>query len=76
METQTLFDPVSRHVVVPSNKSISSVYQGRAYYFESRENRDSFETSPDKYLAGSPGAGQPVGQESVSTDRPARRGGC
>lgn len=77
METQTAFDPVSRRAVPLGGTPISAVYQGRAYYFESRENRDTFESSPDKYLGGSPVGGQPIGADRAPADRPRRRrGGC
>lgn len=72
----TTFDPVSRHAVAPGGTTISSVYHGRAYYFESRENRDAFEGNPDSYLAGSPAAGQVVESATASGDRPRRRHGC
>lgn len=80
METQTTFDPVSRRAVNLSGTPVSAVYQGRAYYFESRENRDTFETNPDKYLGGSPVAGGLIGAQAAQTDqtdRPhRRRAGC
>ena len=76
METQTAFDPVSRRAVALGGTPISTIYQGRAYYFESRENRDAFEGNPDKYLAGSPVTGQPIGAQNAPPDRPRRRGGC
>lgn len=67
-------DPVSRRAVATGGATISAVYQGRAYYFESREDRDAFEKEPEKYLAGLPASGQP---ESAYEDRPRRRrGGC
>jgi YHS domain-containing protein len=76
METQiAAFDPVSRHTVILDETPISAIYQGRAYYFERRENRDAFETNPGKYLAGSPMAGCPIGARDAPTDRPRRRGG-
>lgn len=71
----TAFDPVSGKLV-PSTGAISSVHQGHAYYFESRENRDTFESDPKKYLAGSTVVGQAIGAGSASTDRPQRRHGC
>ena len=74
METQTALDPVSQHAVALGGAPISTVYQGRAFYFESRENRDAFENNPSKYLAGSSGAGQFVGPEASSPERPRRRG--
>lgn len=71
----TVFDPVNRHAL-PAGAVISSVYRGRAYHFESRENRDAFEGDPEKYLAGSPAVGQAIGSEGASADRPRRRHGC
>lgn len=41
-------DPVSRCPVDPTS-AVATVYQGRAYYFESRENHDRFEAAPDQY---------------------------
>ena len=76
METQTVFDPVSRRAVALGGTPVSAVYQGRAYYFESRENRDVFEGNPVKYLAGFPAAGQAIGSDAASAERPRRRGGC
>lgn len=70
------FDPVSQRSVPTSDAAISTVYRGRAYYFESRENREAFEGNPEKYLAGSPAAGQAIGAEAASTDRTHRRHGC
>lgn len=72
MEPQAAFDPVSRRAVTVGGAPVSTVFQGRAYYFESRENRDAFEANPEKYLAGSPAASQLIG----SADRPRRRRGC
>lgn len=71
-----VFDPVSRRAIAPSGSSISAVYRGRAYYFESREDRDAFEADPEKYVAGAPGAGQAIGSEDTYRERPRRRGGC
>lgn len=66
-----LFDPVSRHGFAAGMTPISTVYGGRAYYFENRENRDAFESDPEKYLTAASAAGQPV--ESQPNDRPQRR---
>ena len=69
-------DPVS-HQRLPTDATISSVYQGRAYYFENRENRDAFEREPGKYLAGSTALGRSLGtRPDEATARPRRRGGC
>lgn len=48
VESASTTDPVSRRPVNPTS-AVATVYQGRAYYFESRENRDRFETAPDQY---------------------------
>ncbi|MBI2749704.1 MAG: YHS domain-containing protein [Burkholderiales bacterium] len=49
-------DPVSRRAVDPKT-AVATIYQGRAYYFESRENRDRFEATPDQF-AGATGDDQ------------------
>lgn len=41
-------DPVSRRTVDPKT-AVATIYQGRGYYFESRENRDRFEAAPDQF---------------------------
>ena len=41
-------DPVNGQVVGPQT-AVTSVYQGRTYYFASRENRDRFEATPQQY---------------------------
>ena len=69
------FDPVSRHAVAPGGSAASAVYHGRAYYFENREDRDTFEADPEKYIASAPEAGQPIGSENPYRQR-RRRGGC
>lgn len=57
----SLFDPVSGHGFAASGAPVSTVYRGRAYYFESRQNRDAFEAQPEKYLANNPISGDPIG---------------
>lgn len=47
------FDLVSGMAVKISD-AVTSVYQGRIFYFASRENRDRFEQAPERYV---PGAG-------------------
>lgn len=44
-------DPVNGISVDPEN-CLSSVYQGRIYYFSSKENREQFESTPSKYEHG------------------------
>ena len=53
-------DPVSRHPVDPIS-AVATVYQGRAYYFESRENRDRFEAAPDRYATVLKDSDKPAG---------------
>lgn len=72
----TLFDPVSGHAFAASNAPISTIYRGRAYYFESRENRDAFEKEPEKYLAAAPMAGHSIGSERGDDQPRRRRSGC
>lgn len=72
----SLFDPVTGHGFVAGGAPISTVYHGRAYYFENRENRDAFETDPEKYLAGSRVIGDPVGADREYDQRPRHRHGC
>lgn len=74
-DSGTAFDPVSRHAL-PADGAISAVYQGRAYYFESRENRDAFESDAEKYIAVAPVAGQAIGAKAASSDQPRQRHGC
>jgi YHS domain-containing protein len=68
-------DPVS-HQRLPADPAVPTVYHGRAYYFESRENRETFESDPDKYLAGSPALGQVLGANPTPAGKQRRRGGC
>jgi len=46
-------DPVNGHPVDPQT-AVATVYRGRDYYFESRENRDRFEAAPEKYAGPAP----------------------
>lgn len=72
-----LFDPVSSRAFAGGDAPISTIYRGRAYYFESRANRDAFEAGPEKYIAAAPAAGQVIGSEEPDRERPRRRrGGC
>lgn len=43
-------DPVNGEIV-NSDTAVNAMYQGRLYYFASRENRDTFEASPAQYAA-------------------------
>lgn len=43
-------DPISGKIV-DLETALNSMYQGRVYYFASRENRDAFEASPAQYAS-------------------------
>lgn len=47
-------DPVSGEKVNPET-AVNAMYQGRVYYFTSRENREKFEASPAQYAASAAG---------------------
>ncbi|NOT18756.1 MAG: YHS domain-containing protein [Sideroxydans sp.] len=47
-QSESNIDPVSGNAVDPQI-ALTSVYQGRTYYFASRENRDRFEASPEQF---------------------------
>lgn len=59
VESAPATDPVSRRTVDPKT-AVATIYQGRTYYFESRENRDRFEAAPQTYAA--PASGQSAEQ--------------
>lgn len=65
-------DPVSGSAI-PTAGAITSVYQGKAYYFASRENRERFEATPQDYAAKVQGV--PItGSDSAERPRRGRRG--
>lgn len=53
-ESESNIDPVSGQAVDPQT-AVTSVYQGRIYYFATRENRDRFEASPEQFAVKSQG---------------------
>lgn len=61
-------DPVSRRSVDPQS-AVATLYQGRAYYFESRENRDRFDSAPQTYVA-------PASGEQAEQGHRHQVGGC
>ncbi|WP_157979346.1 YHS domain-containing protein [Rhodoferax ferrireducens] len=67
VESASTTDPVSRRPVDPTS-AVATVYQGRAYYFESRENRDRFEAAPDQYAT--------VPKDEDQAARHRHHGGC
>ncbi|MFG1316425.1 MAG: hypothetical protein B7Y12_11210 [Rhizobiales bacterium 24-66-13] len=72
---RSVLDPVSRQSVSGSS-SISSVYRERAYYFESRENREAFEADPEKYLTGMAASGQAIDNQRDDNHPQHHRHGC
>lgn len=68
-------DPVGRRTV-PAGAAVSSLYRDHAYYFENRDNRDAFESDPEKYVEGAAAAGQTIGSQEASRARTHRRQGC
>ena len=67
-------DPVTREDV-STDKALTSIYQGRIYYFASAESRQRFEASPAQF------AREELGHtlapaESLEPRRARRRGGC
>lgn len=55
-------------------QALTTVYQGKIYYFASKENRDRFEAAPQEYAQKA--AGLPLRSDEAATERPRRRGGC
>ena len=65
-------DPVGGEAVLTAN-ALSSVYEGKIYYFSSADNRARFEAAPKEYAYKV--AGHPVNAEA-ERHRPRRHGGC
>lgn len=65
-------DPVTG-VQIPTEHATTSVYRGRVYYFESPENRQRFEASPEQYAAES-GHPLPTAERANGHRRRHRRG--
>lgn len=66
---EAAIDPVSGSAVSTASAT-TSVYQGKAYYFGSKENRDRFEAAPQEYA--SKAQGLPIdGRDGAN--RPHRR---
>lgn len=60
-------DPVSGNPV-RTDRALTAVFDGRAFYFESEDTRRRFEAEPQKYADAAATLGQ--------ADRPRRRRGC
>jgi len=66
-------DPVSGEAVRTA-QALTSVYDGKIYYFASKENRDRFEAAPPEYAHKA--AGHPVRPAQAPHERPRGRRGC
>ncbi|WP_447954044.1 YHS domain-containing protein [Sphingopyxis chilensis] len=66
---EAAIDPVSGSAI-PTAGAITSIYQGKAYYFASKENRDRFEAAPLDFAGKVQGV--PIGG-GESAERPRRR---
>lgn len=68
---EAVVDPISGEAV-RTGQALTSVYQGKIYYFGSRENRDRFEAAPQQHAHKV--SGQPLA--AAPEQRPRRRHGC
>ena len=66
-------DPVGGQAVRTA-EALTSIYQGKIYYFASRENRERFEAAPQEYAHKV--VGHPVGATQAPYERAHRGGGC
>lgn len=64
-------DPVGREAVRTAH-ALPSVYEGKIYYFSSKENRDRFEAAPQKYAHKA--VGHPLHPTEAPHERSHRRG--
>jgi len=72
-QPEAAIDPVSG-AAIPTAGAITSVYQGVAYYFASKENRDRFEAAPGDYAGKTQGV--PPGDSDSAERQRHRHGGC
>lgn len=66
---EAAIDPVSGSAI-PTAGAITSVYQGKAYYFASKENRDRFEAAPGDFAGKAEGVPIAAGEDA---ERPRHR---
>lgn len=64
-------DPVGGDAVRTA-QALTSLYQGKIYYFASKENRERFEAAPQDYAKNAVGHSP----QSAGSPPPARRHGC
>lgn len=70
---EAAIDPISGSAI-PTAGAITSVYQGKAYYFASKENRDRFEAAPQDFAGKAQGV--PMEHGENMDRRRHRHGGC
>jgi len=70
---EAAIDPVGGEAV-RTGEALTSVYQGRIYYFATKDNRDRFEGAPQEYARKTAGRALPAAE--AANERPRRRGGC
>ena len=70
---EATIDPINGEPV-RTDKALTSLYQGKIYYFASKENRDRFEAAPQEYAQKA--AGHPVRPADAANEPPRRRHGC
>lgn len=66
-------DPVGGEAV-RTDQALTSLYQGKIYYFASKENRDRFEAAPQEYARKA--VGHLVGPVEAANEPSRRRHGC
>ena len=70
---EAAIDPVGGEAV-RTGEALTSVYQGKIYYFATKDNRDRFEAAPQEHAQKA--VGHPVRSAEAPYERPRRRGGC
>lgn len=70
---EAAIDPVSGEAVRTA-QAVTSIYQGKIYYFASSENRQRFEAAPQQYAQNA--AGHPMAAPQPQQHGSRRRGGC
>jgi len=70
---EAAIDPVGGEAV-RTGTALTSVYQGKIYYFATKDNRDRFEGAPQEYAPKA--AGHALRPAEAANERPRRRGGC
>ena len=70
---EAAIDPVTG-AAVRTAQALTSMYQGKIYFFAAKENRDRFEAAPQEYAPKA--TGYSMQAPAQNEYRPRRRGGC